>query len=244
MPNVHRSLLAAMIAVAPVAGVAQVSVATSPTAPDSVPTLVYSVNRAPDRPFDTSRQVTVITADEIARRGPDSFYDLLREAGVYMSATNPAGTSQVPAMRGWEGKDILVLVDGVQVNNALYRFNLNQIDPSMIDRVEIVKGVGSVLGSEALGGIINIVTKRGPRRGENGAFHAFATSRYQGGSQAMSQAGEVYGQTSAIRYRLGGNYRDHADLVRGANDGTLYPSAFSQRLSLIHNLTLPTNSRV
>ena len=229
MPNVYRSLLAAMIAVAPVAGVAQVNVATSTTTPDSVPTLVYSVNRAPDRPFDTSRQVTVITADEIARRGPDSFYDLLREAGVYMSATNPAGTSQVPAMRGWEGKDILVLVDGVQVNNALYRFNLNQIDPSMIDRVEIVKGVGSVLGSEALGGIINIVTKRGPRRGENGAFHAFATSRYQGGSQAMSQAGEVYGQTSAIRYRLGGNYRDHADLVRGAKDGTLYPSAFSQR---------------
>jgi outer membrane receptor protein involved in Fe transport len=224
-----RSMVATLLAIAPCALVAQESPASHSARPDSVPVLVYSVNRAPDRPFDTSRQVAVITADDIARRGPDAFYDLLREAGVYMSATNAMGTSQVPAMRGWEGKDILVLVDGVQVNNALYRFNLNQIDPSMIDRVEIVKGVGSVLGSEALGGIINIVTKRGPRRGENGAFHAFATSRYQGGSQALSQAGEVYGQTNAFRYRLGGNYRDHSDMEGGAKMGTISPSNFIQR---------------
>ncbi|HEX2781378.1 MAG TPA: TonB-dependent receptor [Gemmatimonadaceae bacterium] len=244
MPNVIRPIIAALVAVAPCASLAQEQtasanqVAAQPARsanPDSVPVLVYSVNRAPDRPFDTSRQVTVITADEIARRGPDGFYDLLREAGVYMSATNPQGTSQVAAMRGWEGKDILVLVDGVQVNNALYRFNLNQIDPAMIDRVEIVKGVGSVLGSEALGGIINIVTKRGPARGENGAFHAFATTRYQGGSQALSQSGEVYGQTSNFRYRVGGSYRDHSDLELGAKMGTLYPSAFTQR-SLNGNL--------
>jgi len=193
------------------------------------PVLVYSVNRTPESPFETSREVEVITREEIARRNPHTFYDVLREAGVYMSQTNAGGTSQVASMRGWEGKDILVLVDGVQANNAMYRFNLSLIDPQMIERVEVVKGVGSVLGSEALGGIINIITRREPEPGMAGATHVTASSRYQAGSRAATQYASLFGQTARFRYRAGGTYQDNADIHVGGDAGVEGPSRYIQR---------------
>jgi outer membrane receptor protein involved in Fe transport len=76
--------------------------------------------------------------------------------------SNDGGGS--PILRGLIGNQVLLMVDGIRMNNAIYRLGpnqyLNTVDIGQIERIEIIRGPGSVLyGSDALGGIINIVTK-------------------------------------------------------------------------------------
>jgi len=196
---------------------------------DSLPVVVYSVNRAAERPFETARSVTVITSDDIRRRNPRNLMDLLLESGVFMHQS-AYGTNMVPFVRGFDGKGVLILVDGVPVNDAMQRYDANLIDVNMVERVEIVRGVGSVLGSEALGGTINVITKHGPARGETGAVHAFLSSRYAGnGAQAATGRAELYGRTERLQYRGGFSYQDNGDLRAGKGAGLLTPTAFIER---------------
>ena len=187
---------------------------------DSIPVLVYSVNRSPDRPFETARAVTVIPGEDIPRHTARSLSEVLAEAGVWHQATATAG-SEVATVRGMEGKQLLMMIDGVQLNNSVARYNINQIDLNMIDRIEVVRGVGSVLGSEALGGIINIVTKRGPRPGEEGLVHGMARTRYASSSPSLGGYTELYGQSSKFRYVVGGAYTKHEDMTAGGDVGEI-----------------------
>ena len=121
--------------------------------------------------FQTARATEVITSDEIRRQNARTLPELLMMAGVFVQQTNYGGGS--PIIRGLMGKHILILVDGARLNNAGYRFGpiqyLNTIDINSVERVEIVRGVGSVLSS-AMGGIINIITKKGPPLGATTAL--------------------------------------------------------------------------
>lgn len=92
------------------------------------------------------------------------FHALQNELGVLMQSTAKGQAS--PYIRGLTGQQVLILVDGVRLNNSIFRSGPNQyfntIDPGMVDHIEVVRGQGSVLwGSDAIGGVINIVT-RGP----------------------------------------------------------------------------------
>jgi len=196
---------------------------------DSIPVVVYSVNRTPERPFGTARAVTVISQDDIKRRNPRNFMDLLIEHGVFMHQS-AYGTNMVPFVRGFEGKGVMILVDGVPVNDAMQRFDANLIDVHMIERVEIVRGVGSVLGSESLGGTINVITKQGPALGESGALHTLLATRYAGGGAAgVGGRGELYGRTDRFQYRGGMSYQDNGELRAGSDVGTLAPTSFIER---------------
>lgn len=115
------------------------------------------------RPFDSPRSISVVTADDLRRRNYRSTPEALEEvAGVMVQQTNDGGGS--PILRGLIGNQVLLMIDGVRLNNAIYRLGpnqyLNTIDINSIERIEVIRGPGSVLfGSDALGGIINIVTK-------------------------------------------------------------------------------------
>src|SRR5258706_572116 len=129
--------------------------------------LIYSVARTPERTFDTSRAVEVITGDEILRRNGITLGDLLQEeAGVTLCSPHEGASAAV--IRGLSGNQVMLMIDGVKVNNGTWsessatREQLNLIDPSMIERIEVVRGVVSVLGTESLGGVVNIITRRGP----------------------------------------------------------------------------------
>ena len=77
--------------------------------------------------------------------------------------SSPARRSSI--VRGLIGNRILILVDGIRINNAIYRLGpnqyLNTIDIHRVERIEVLRGPGSVLyGSDALGGLINIITRK------------------------------------------------------------------------------------
>ncbi|HEX7677114.1 MAG TPA: TonB-dependent receptor plug domain-containing protein, partial [Thermoanaerobaculia bacterium] len=125
--------------------------------------LIYSVNRVPERAFDTARSVEVVTSEELWRKNGLTLADVLADLpGVSVQQSTYYGG--VPSIRGLNGKQVQILIDGVRLNNATwggFETNvLNMIDVSMIERIEIVRGVVSVFGSESLGGVINIITRK------------------------------------------------------------------------------------
>ena len=82
--------------------------------------------------------------------------------GVFVQKTNHGGGS--PFVRGLTGNQTLLLMDGIRLNNATYRYGPNQyfntIDAWTVSKIELARGTGSVqYGSDALGGVIQVFTK-------------------------------------------------------------------------------------
>lgn len=115
--------------------------------------------------FDSPVAGSITTRQQIAeKQAPDMFHALQNEVGVLMQRTAIGQSS--PFIRGLTGQQVLILVDGIRLNNSFFRRGPNQyfntIDPGMVDHIEVLRGQGSVLwGSDAIGGVINVVT-RGP----------------------------------------------------------------------------------
>ncbi len=113
--------------------------------------------------FDTPSLATIVNQQEIAERAAvDLFQALQTEVGVQVQRT--ARGQAAPFIRGLTGQQTLILIDGIRLNNSTFRAGPNQyfntIDPGMVERIEVVRGPGSVLwGSDAIGGVINIVTR-------------------------------------------------------------------------------------
>lgn len=124
--------------------------------------------------------VTVITAREIEQKKLPFVVDILREVpGVAVSSSgNPGSFTQV-RMRGSEGNHVLVLIDGVEVNDPIGQseFDFGQLLSGNVERIEVLRGPQSALyGADAIGGVINIITKTGTGpigahdRAEGGSF--------------------------------------------------------------------------
>jgi vitamin B12 transporter len=108
--------------------------------------------------------VTVITGDELRAQQIRTVADALRSMpGVAVSRTGGYGSLTQVRIRGAEGNQTLVLIDGVQANNPTDgEFDFSNLAAEDIERVEIIRGPMSALyGSSAVGGVINIITRKG-----------------------------------------------------------------------------------
>ena len=133
------------------------------------------VGRRDDRPEELPWTVATVDAAAIARRNPQTAATVLEQSGeVYVQRSQMGGGS--PVIRGFEANRVLLVVDGVRLNNAVYREGHLQasitVDPSMLERAEVIFGPGSLhYGSDALGGVVHYRTKE-PRLGADGAPRA------------------------------------------------------------------------
>jgi outer membrane cobalamin receptor len=139
---------------------------------DLLNTTVVSAARHPERIIESPRSISVITADNLRERNYRTIPEALAElAGLFLQETNYGGGA--PIIRGLIGNRILILVDGVRLNNSTYRLGpnqyLNTIDIHQVERIEVLRGTRSVLyGSDAIGGLINVIT-RSPEPSSTGA---------------------------------------------------------------------------
>ena len=126
--------------------------------------MVVTATRTPEPESQTLASVTVIDRAEIERRQARSVPDLLRGlAGVSVSASGGPGQPASVFLRGTDADQVLILIDGVKVGAAtLGSVQLENLPIAQIERVELVRGPRSSLyGSEAIGGVIQIFTRKG-----------------------------------------------------------------------------------
>jgi outer membrane receptor protein involved in Fe transport len=153
--------------------------------------------------------------------------DLLRELpGVHVQQTS-AGQGAV-VLRGLVGNQVLLLVDGIPLNNGTYRDGPGQylatIDPGSIERIEVIRGPASVLyGSDAQGGVVNVITKA----------HQFTGVRSVRFSGRVSSANSAYRgrfsggfQGSRLSLAVGGSLGTAGDLRAGGDVGAQDPTGF------------------
>jgi vitamin B12 transporter len=113
---------------------------------------------------DVPASVTVITEEEITRKGAVMVEEVIRDVpGVYVRRFGTVGASTSVRIRGADATQTLVLIDGVAVSNSWTGFyDFGNLTVGNVERIEIVRNTQSALyGSEAMGGVINIITKRG-----------------------------------------------------------------------------------
>jgi vitamin B12 transporter len=133
--------------------------------------VVVTATRSPKKLSDISRDVTVITAKQMSESQGKTLPEILNTVpGITFSgATNAPGISNSIYLRGEPIGNILVLVDGFPVNNAAAidnSYDLNAFPVDQIDHIEILKGSAATLyGSDAVAGVINIITKHPEARG-------------------------------------------------------------------------------
>ena len=153
----------------------------APPTPDTVQTLepvVITGTRTEHRVSDSPVDVQLITDTDIRRSGARDVAELLeREGGVYVS--RQAGRGTRIEMQGLASEHVLILINGQRVigriNGAI---DLTRLRVAQIQRIEIVKGPSSALyGSDALGGVINIITRE-PETG--GVASVRIDDRHQG----------------------------------------------------------------
>lgn len=128
--------------------------------------IVVTPLRAPQAISKAGSSITVITRDEIENKAAKSIVDVLRPVeGVFVSERGGIGGNTSITLRGSKPSQTLVMIDGVRVgdpSSIAGDFDFGGYSPSDIERIEILRGPQSALyGSDAMGGVINIVTRKG-----------------------------------------------------------------------------------
>jgi outer membrane receptor protein involved in Fe transport len=186
--------------------------------------VLISVNRSVDLARDLAQSVSVVTHREMAEKNTAQTPEALREAtGVFVQKTNQGGGS--PIIRGLKANKLLLLIDGIRLNNSTYRGGnfqyLNSVDPFSIDRIEIARGPVSVLyGSDALGGAVNVVTRR-PVLGVDGQweFGSSAGGQYSTADNTKLATAAVSAANDRIGAFAGFSIRSFGNIRRGTTGG-------------------------
>ena len=166
--------------------------------------------------------VTIKTRAELDRTPAQTVADLLHgEIGTFVQQTTPG--QGVVIVRGLKGSEVLHLVDGFRLNNAFFRNAPNQypalVDALAVEQVEVVRGPSSVLyGSDAMGGVVHMITKEPKFAGREWQTSGIWKSRY--GSADSSTHNRIALQTGreGLAMQLGSSYQDVKTLRVGGGE--------------------------
>jgi hemoglobin/transferrin/lactoferrin receptor protein len=149
----------------------------------SLDEVVLSVSKFGQKKRDIPQQIVSVTSEDVLFRNPQTAADLLQSSGqVYVQKSQLGGGS--PIIRGFSTNRLLIAVDGVRFNTAIFRGgnvqNIISIDPFAVARTEVILGPGSVVyGSDAVGGVMNFYTKKPKFSFKEGySFSGNSTVRY------------------------------------------------------------------
>ncbi len=186
--------------------------------------VVVSANKWKQHRTIVPNQVVKVAARDIAYKNPQTSADLLASTGqVFVQKSQMGGGS--PMLRGFGASSVLIMLDGIRINNAIYRSgnlqNVITIDPTMLSSTEVFYGPGSTLyGSDALGGVLSFQTLS--------QYYPDSESLQVKGSAFLRYASANHENTFGLNLKIGNkrfsnitslSFSDFSDL----RSGSLYP---------------------
>ena len=196
-------------------------------------TLVITPMRAEERLFDVPYSADSVSEEEFLERSYRTTPQMLSSTpGVMVQETSVGHGS--PYIRGFTSQQNLFLIDGIRLNNSVFRPGPNQywntVDPFTLQRLELVKGPSSVLyGSDAIGGTVNAITKDPYAYGREHGFAGFLHYRVASAEESHTGRAEVaaaLGQDTGLLLGLTG--RHFGDFQGGEDAGTLPYTSYDE----------------
>ena len=182
--------------------------------------VVITATKSEVKQSQTGKVVSVIDQATLQRNIGKSITEILNyQAGVFVNGANSAlGTNQDIYLRGAGSGNTLILIDGIPVGDPSQitnSFDLNNINPNQVERIEILKGAQSTLwGSDAVAGVINIITKKAGDK----KLAPNASVSYGSYNTFKASAG-IGGKVDRFTYNLNYNYIE-SDGFSSAYDST------------------------
>ena len=215
----HRLHLNAA-AIAVLAAVAASSTAAADTV--STETVKVTASRVEQELLEVPMSVAVVSEDDVRHANATTLASLLQDIpGIQVQNSGSQGLKRI-SIRGEDSFRTLILVDGQKISEQKSMSGTAiLIDPANIERIEVIKGPASVLyGSDAIGGAINIITKKGGKK----AFEADGSVAWNGAGHGWSESLSLGGKVGRFQYRLSGAYQSENDL--DTPEGRLPHTAF------------------
>lgn len=191
---------------------------------DAWQTETVSASRLPKPVSQTAENITVVTAAEIKAINAHTLIDILANIpGIQLESTRTLGSVTYLHTQGSSFNHILVMIDGVPINNLGDNFSdIGLIPARIIDRVEIVKGAASSSWGQALGGVINIITKSPDQERKLGG----TLSSSLGERSTTDSGAELSGTLDRFGYYLAGGFSGSSGLL--PNNHGYYSNAYAK----------------
>lgn len=173
-------------------------------------TVHVTASRVEQELLDVPMSVSVLTSEDIERESGKTIADYLDSIpGVEVQNDGSQGLKRIQ-IRGESTFRTLVMIDGQKVSEHKSMSGTPiLVDPSQIERIEVIKGPASVLyGSDAIGGAVNIITKKGGRK----PFEGYVTGGLDTSASGKTLAGGVAGHVNGWSYRINGSVEDFGEL--------------------------------
>lgn len=187
--------------------------------------VVLSVAKFQQNKKDIPQRIVSLNSEEIAFSNAQTSADLMESSGsVYVQKSQLGGGS--PMIRGFSTNRLLIAVDGVRMNTAIFRSgniqNIISIDPLAVDRAEIILGPGSVVyGSDAIGGVMNFYTLQPSfSLNEEISFSANAYTRYATSNDEKTVHTDFNIGLEKWAFLSSVSYSDFGDLKMGSHGPT------------------------
>ncbi|WP_299382639.1 TonB-dependent receptor [uncultured Lacinutrix sp.] len=201
--------------------IANAKVSLNPTA-QGLEEIVISASKFKESKRDIPKKISSVSASEIAFANPQTSADLLKSTGqVYIQKSQLGGGS--PMIRGFSTNRLLITVDGVRMNNAIFRGgniqNVISIDPFSIQSTEVSLGAGNVIyGSDAIGGVMSFYTKTPKVSFTDSTYiKTNAVLRYASASEEKTAHLDVNYGFKKWAFVTSGSYTDFGDLRMGSH---------------------------
>ncbi len=215
--------------------------------------VVYS-NKFAEKKKNLAQKIDVINASTIAKFNSQNTGDLLINTGnVFVQKSQQGGSS--PVIRGFEASRVLLVVDGIRMNNAVYRAghlqNAITVDQNILERVEVIYGPASTMyGSDGLGGVLHFRTKS-PVLSTNDKLKVTGSAivRYSSVNQEKTGHADVSLGGKKFAWLQSYTYSDFGDMKMGDNYKSKYPdfgrrSRYIKRINGIDSVVTNNDDRV
>lgn len=196
--------------------------------------VVVAANRIPETRRTVAQQVKIISPFVIRNFNAQTAADLLQNTGVVAMQKSQQGGGS-PILRGFEASRVLLIVDGVRMNNLIYRSghlqNVITVDNNAMQRVEVLFGPASTLyGSDALGGAVHFFT-RDPELASTDKLNVFGNTMLRYGSANNEKAGNINFNVGGRKWALftSFTYSDFDDLRMGERNNPAIDEPFGVR---------------